>query len=382
MGERMGDRGVHFGFKALLQSALLYGALCLVTRAAAQPSGSPTPLGVDAPHIALLLPVDSSTFRRHAEALRDGFIAASQLPDPTSMPIRVYPVGEEPKQAVESYRQAVKTGARLVVGPLVRGAVNAVAAGQINVPTLVLNAPEGAPPNRPNLYVISLQIEAEARQAAQLAYREGRRNAYTVVGAGAVLGRVHQSFINAFTQMGGRHAGEFRYSASPAELDRLRETAAASGADMAFLALDARQARTARASLDPLPLYASSQSYIADPAVTAGLAGVRILDMPWLLQPSHSAVMIYPRANLGDPDLERLYALGIDAWRVGQALLARHTEITIDGVTGNLTLGRDRHFTRELVAQRVGQKLPDVPSGPISPAAPVIPPAVRPAAKP
>ncbi len=376
----MNFRSMHCQITVWMRAVLLYGALGLIASATAQsPARAPAPTppqGVDAPHIALLLPVDSSTFRRHAEALRDGFLAASQLPDPSELTIRVYPVGEDPKQAVASYQQAINTGARLVVGPLVRAAASAVATSDIRVPTLLLNAPEGLLPYRPNLYVISLQIEAEARQAAQLAYNEGRRSAYTVVGDGIVLQRVHQAFVEAFTTLGGKHAGEFRYSTSPAELDRLRAAAASKNADMAFLALDARQARGIRAALDPLAQYISTQGYSADPDTIASLNGVRLLDMPWLLQRDHTAVMIYPRQNYGDPDLERLYALGIDAWRIGQAMLARHTDITLDGVTGKLTMGRDRQFTRELVVQRLGQQsVSDVPAGPLSPAAPVLAPA-------
>ena len=373
-----------------MRTTLLYGALCIVTSAPAQtPTAGPMPLGVDMPHIALLLPVDSSTFRRHAEALRDGFFAASKIPDPSTLLIRVYPVGEDAKQAVASYKQAVSTGARLVVGPLIRGAVTAVANGDISVPTLVLNVPEGPLPKRPNLYVISLQIESEARQAAQLAYREGRRSAYTVVGDSQILKRVHQAFIDEFVKLGGKHAGEFLYNTSPAELARLRQAVESRAADMAFLALDARQARGVRATLEPLALYASSQAYGGDasPAAVVDLVGIRLLDMPWLLQRDHLAVIIYPRqAYPGDADLERLYALGIDAWRIGQAMLARHSEITLDGVTGKLTQGRERQITRELVSIRLGANLPDAPVGPIAPAvtpAPAKPPAsVTPAAKP
>jgi uncharacterized protein len=156
---------------------------------------------------------------------------------------------------------------------------------------------------------------------------------------------------------------------------------------MAFLALDARQAGGVRAALDPLPLYASSQAYSPDAAIAGALAGVRLLDMPWLLQHDHAAVMVYPRPAYDDPDLQRLYALGIDAWRIGQALLARHNDITLDGVTGKLTLGRDRHFTRELVMRPLvssaGAAAPALPPGPVSPAPPLaFPPATRPAAKP
>jgi outer membrane PBP1 activator LpoA protein len=73
------------------------------------------------------------------------------------------------------------------------------------------------------------------------------------------------------------------------------------------------------------------------------------MDMPWLLQPDHPAVMIYQRRELqADLDLERLYALGIDAFRIALVLLAGKAEAALDGVTGRLTLGGDRQFTRGL----------------------------------
>ncbi len=341
---------------------------------ATKPPATPTPLGVDAPHIALLLPVDSSTFRRHGEALRDGFLAASKISDPPKLLIRVYPVGEDAKQAVVAYKQAAETGARLVIGPLLRAAAAAVAAGDISVPTLLLNAPEGALPNKPDLYAISLQIETEAQQAAQLAYQEGRRSAYTIVGESQLLRRANRAFIEEFVKLGGKHVGEFLFNTSPAELTRLRQAVETRTAEMAFLSLTTQQARAVRTTLEPLALYAVSQAYGGDvsPAAVVDLAGIRVFDMPWLLQRDHPAVMIYPRAaSAGDLDLERLYALGIDAWRIGQALLARHTEIVLDGVTGKLTLGRDRQFAREPVSARLGTTLPDAPVGPVP--APVTP---------
>jgi outer membrane PBP1 activator LpoA protein len=365
-------------------TALLYGALSPLTSARAQ-GGSP--LGVDVPHIALMLPVDSSTFRRHGEALRDGFIAASRVPDPPTMLIRVYPIGEDPKTAAAAYQQAVHTGARVVVGPLLRAPAAAVAGGDIRVPTLLLNLPDGNTPARPNLYVLSVQIEAEARQAARAAWRDGRKGALTIAGDSPLLKRVHQAFVDEFRALGGKVAAEFLFNTSPAELERLRKTVEGKSADMAFLALDARQARGVRGTLEPLPLYASSQAYTGDisPGTVVDLAGIRVFDMPWLLQRDHAAVMIYPRQNFGDPDLERLYALGIDAWRISQALLARHTELNIDGVTGKLTLDRNRHFTRELAMLRLGENLPASPVGQLPPtpaAAPEKPPPTKPVPKP
>jgi uncharacterized protein len=350
-------------------AALLYGAPLLIASAPALAQSTvPGVAAVDAPHIALLLPVDSSTFRRHAEALRDGFIEASKSDGKQTLLIRVYAVGDDPKQAVTTYQQAVQTGARLVVGPLLRNAVNAVAAIDAPTPTLLLNAPEGNPPNRPNMYVLSLQIEAEARQAAQLAHRDGRRAAYLVAGDSPLLKRLHQAFAGEFTRLGGKIVAEFAYNTAPAELTRLKQAAELRVADMVFLALDARQARAVRAYLEPLAVYASSQIYSGDtsPAANLELNGVTFLDMPWLLQRDHPAVMVYSRPDFrGEPDLDRLYALGIDAFRIGQALLAREAQLALDGVTGKLAAGRDRQFTRELVRLRIGSTVPAVEIGPL-----------------
>ncbi|MEQ1773594.1 MAG: penicillin-binding protein activator [Burkholderiales bacterium] len=348
--------------------ALLYGGLWSIASAPLFAQSSvPGVAAVDAPHIALLLPVDSSTFRRHSEALRDGFLAASKTDGRQTLLIRVYAVGDDPKQASAIYQQATQTGARLVVGPLIRSAVTAIAIGDVSVPTLVLNAPEGKVPNRPNLHVLSLQIEVEARQAARLAYRDGKRAAYTVTGDSPLLKRLYAAFSDEFTKLGGKIVAEFNYNTSPAELTRLKQAAELRVADMAYLALDARQARAVRPYLDPLSLYASSQIYSGDggPVAAVELAGVTFLDMPWLLQRDHPAVMVYPRQDFrGEADLERLYALGIDAWRIGQALLARQADLSLDGVTGKLTPGRDRHFTRELVSARIGSNLPPAAVGP------------------
>ncbi len=89
-------------------AALLYGGMPPIASTPVRAQSSiPGVAAVDAPHIALLLPVDSSTFRRHAEALRDGFLAASKTEGRKPLPIRVYAAGDDPKQASAMYQQAV-----------------------------------------------------------------------------------------------------------------------------------------------------------------------------------------------------------------------------------------------------------------------------------
>jgi outer membrane PBP1 activator LpoA protein len=83
-----------------------------------------------------------------------------------------------------------------------------------------------------------------------------------------------------------------------------------------------------------------------------------LLDIPWQLQADHPAVMVYPRlAGNADQkpsaDLERLYALGIDAYRVAREIASKRTSFELDGVTGKLKVNFD---TEAPVFQRTEQQ--------------------------
>ena len=310
------------------------------------------------PHIALLLPLRSATFGPPAESVKNGFLAAAQVQGNDPLPLRVYAVGDDPAQIVASYATALAGGARLVVGPLTRDGVTAIASNPVPVPTLALNVPNPGTTVPANLYMLSLGAEAEARQVAQLAYHDGWRKAISVRAQNPLMQRIHRAFVDEFTRLGGALVAEYDFTSDPAGLARIKEAAGLGVADMAFLALDFPQARLARPYLDPLAIYATSQVNpgAAGPLAGYDLAGVRFLDMPWLLQPQHPAVMIYPRPPYRETaDRERLYALGIDAFRVAGALLAGNAGVEIDGVTGRLQLGPDQQFVRTLTAARFTQ---------------------------
>jgi hypothetical protein len=317
------------------------------------PAREPAPQSAEAvPHIALLLPLASAAFSRHAEAVRSGFLAAAKVAGGTALPVRTYAVGDDAQQTVETYIKALGAGARVVVGPLTRNGVTALAeSATALVPTLALNVPETRNASMRDIYLLNLQVEAEARQVAQLAYQDGYRRAITINGDSPLLKRIHQAFVEEFTRLGGVHAGEYAYSPDQAVLSRMKHAVTSASADMVFLALDVARARLVRPYLGALPLYATSQVYPGNAGPLAGfdLAGVRFLDMPWMLQPEHPAVMAYPRPDYRDSiELERFYALGIDAFRVVQALLAGKVDAPLDGVTGKLTLGPNRDFIRGL----------------------------------
>ena len=334
-------------------AALLYGGAAAI---ASQPAADlkPAPGTSDSqrefPHIALLLPANSAAFARSSEAVKNGFLAAATHAR-AGLPIRLYPLSDDERSAVPAYREALASGARIAVGPLTRNGVAALAASNaVTIPTLALNVPEGTGALPPNLYALSLSVEGEARQVARLAAQEGRANAVTVFSETPLSRRIQQAFIQEFSRSGGRHVAAHGFTSDAVQLARIRQAVDRSGADMAFLALDFQRGRTVRPYLGALAPYATSHIHPGSPGLLTGmeLADVRFMDMPWVLQPDHPAVMIYQqRKPQADLDLERLYALGIDAFRIVQGLLEGQ-RAPLDGVTGRLTVGSDQVYVREL----------------------------------
>jgi outer membrane PBP1 activator LpoA protein len=221
---------------------------------------------------------------------------------------------------------------------------------------IALNVPEVDAPLPNDFYVFSLQVETEARQVAHMAFGDGRRSAITLADEQPIVRRVQRAFVDEFSRQGGRVLSQLTFRGSDADLAALRDTLAAKQADMAFIALDKTRARLARRYLEGLThVYATSEILEAKPdrASDAQLDGVRFVAMPWLVQRDHPAVMAYSGNSAEAPgasDGERLYAFGIDAYRVAAAFL-RGVDLgrePLDGVTGRITLGRDRHFQREL----------------------------------
>ena len=79
------------------------------------------------------------------------------------------------------------------------------------------------------------------------------------------------------------------------------------------------------------------------------LEGVRYVEIPWLADPGAPQFAGVPRPNYGDPVLERLYALGLDAFAVAQ-LIAQPVppeRIELDGATGHLSLTPAHSFQRD-----------------------------------
>lgn len=310
--------------------------------------------------VALLLPLEAGALAQPAEALRAGFMAAHEraaheraahesAPERAELAIDLVATDDTPASVLQAYREAAARN-DIVVGPLARSAVSALASsGLVNKPTIALSHPQGTQAMPANLLVIGLSLEDDARKVADWAASEQPHGkALILTGAAAWQQRLSGAFAARWSQLGRQYAStELPLADGYIDgnaLAALRARLQAEPPQFMFAALDAGQLSQVRMALGTsLPTYGTaSVNPGSDPArVPSELGGVRLIDLPWMVQASDAALQHYPRVKLDGPalDLQRLYALGIDAYQIARELaLDPHANVTIDGVTGRLQI--------------------------------------------
>ena len=310
------------------------------------------------PHVELILPTGSAALGKLAEALRAGFAAAAEVGAKDSPPIEFTAIDAEGNALVDACRAAQASGALLVVAGITRDGATALARSDCSKgPILALNEPQTVAVDLPpTLYWVTLSLENEARQSALLAVSEGAHTAVVITSPSALAKRVQEAFEREWSRDAGQTVARITFSGTDDDAPLVRERLAGVRADIVFMALEPAQARMVRPYISGmLPLYATSMSVNprAEAIVNVDLQGVRYPEMPWFVQPDHPAVMVYPAPRNMSVEEERLYALGIDAFRIAMQLLRGEKRAPIDGVTGKLTLEANGQFSRALTPSEV-----------------------------
>ncbi len=339
--------------------------------------------------VALLLPQQGS-FAKAAEAVRDGFIAASfARADSKFKPaILFYDSGATAGDIVDVYRRAVRDGAKFVVGPLDKNAVTVLAQQvELSVPTLALNyddrnsAPDG-------LYQFGLSPEDEAAQTAERAWLDGHNRAVALTQEGSLGERLLNAFKERWQQLGGELVDVQTYAAKDNDLsapikklfniDASEQRRAAlknalgydikfsprrrQDIDMVFIAATPKHARLIRPQLDfhqasDIPVYGTSHVFsgVVNARNDHDMDNVTFGDMPWVLPKAKRNTALYTKiSQLWPQQVEnymRLYAFGIDAFNLIENLNALATQRTLQlpGETGSLYVDDHRRVLRRLV---------------------------------
>jgi len=338
--------------------------------------------------IALLLP-QCGQLASVSRALRDGFMAAhyqAQQAGQNPPGIQFYD-SSRLTSLDDFYRQAQADGVQLVVGPLEKPLVKQLnSRSQLPITTLALNYSEGTQ-GPAQLFQFGLAAEDEAREVARRAHADGLTRAGAMVPKGEWGERVLKAFRQEWEASGGTIVG-IEYIDKPvalaqqvAELVQLRN-AGKSGAEQPshrqdlefiFLAATPQQAQQIKPTLNyqyagDLPVYATSHVFSASGDLNQykDMNGVRFCETPWLLEPANplrqQVSAQWPQAG---GSLGRLYAMGIDAYRLTPSLgqLKALPGTRVDGLSGSLSMSPTQRVDRQLPwAEFVNgqiQRLPD-----------------------
>jgi outer membrane PBP1 activator LpoA protein len=350
--------------------------------------------------IALLLPQEGQ-LASVAKALREGFMAAhfqAQQAGQNPPAIQVFDSSRLTSMD-EFYTQAKAAGVQLVVGPLEKNLVKQLnSREQLPITTLALNYSDAGSEGPAQLFQFGLAAEDEAREVARRAWADGKRSAVAMVPKGEWGDRVLEAFRQSWQAKGGtliaaEHVDQpvalaqqvadlFQLRKSEGRAQQVQNTVGTQVAaqpsrrqdiDFMFLAATPQQAQQIKPTMvfqyaGDVPVYATSHLFTNsnDRAQYLDLNGVRFCETPWLLNANdplrQQVTAQWPQAA---GSLGRLYAMGIDAYRLAPRLaqLKALPDSRIDGLSGSLSMNPSRRVERQLPwAEFVDgsiQRLPD-----------------------
>jgi outer membrane PBP1 activator LpoA protein len=332
--------------------------------------------------IALLLPLGGS-YAGAAAALRDGFSEQYLAAGAAQPPMRIYDSGLGPADAIAAYQQALRDGAGIIVGPLQKEAVAALAAqGAPTVPVLALNYLDRGAAAPRGLLQFGLAPEDEARAAALQAAADGRLRAVALVPRSEWGQRVLAAFQSAYAGAGGQllssetfASGEINYAPAVSRLinvsqseDRHRALTAILGESSEFQPRRRNDIDTLFVAARPAELtliepqlrfyhathLAAYSVAIAYEANSPAPLDMKVCDMPWTLEAAGSWQAAQQQASRRFPDelqqYPRLFAMGGDAYRIVGALRDGRlgAGAALPGATGQLDLAPDGRIVRGL----------------------------------
>lgn len=322
--------------------------------------------------IALVLPVQEPV----GKAISEGFLSAyyDALSRGRDVPrVRIYDTSYNPEPLV-LYDQAVADGAELVIGPVLKSAVQRIQRSRrpMPVPTLALNYGEINAPSPFDLYQFGLAPEDEIKQAADTAWQAGHRFAAVLTPSGGDYQRIQDSFVSYWEALGGSvvsidsYAAARDYSAvikrlfsidaSEARAARVRSLIPRQNVqftprrrqdvDFVFVLANPNEGRQIKPTLafhfaDDVPVYAMPSIYDggSNTAANRDLNTIIFNDAPWLLEdtdPLKPSVTDTWAAASGP--IQRLRAMGVDAYRLylRMELMRAYPYTRINGATGEL----------------------------------------------
>jgi len=358
-------------------------------------------------HIAVLLPLNSK-YAKIAAAIRDGIMSAYyQHPDKSFSPkISFIDTGNNQAAIATYYKKAIDNGADFIIGPFLKEGVDILArAPQMEAPTLTLNyASSVGETITDNLFQFGLLPEDEARQSAEMAFRQGHTHAAVLVPQGSWGERLRESFQQRFEELGGSVISTQTYKSNKNDfkqpiqnllninqsytryrsIKNIMRTSMKftpyrrQDVDMIFMAATPKDARQLKPQFKfhyagEIPVYSTSHAFTGQLRKRADrdIDDLNFIDMPWILNKHNRQKMALNNYWPEHHRLSRVFALGVDAYNVIPFLgrLKDKSYERFSGQTGNLYLDSTNRIHRELLWAQFNRGIPtliDISTMPIN----------------
>jgi outer membrane PBP1 activator LpoA protein len=302
--------------------------------------------------VALLLPFSKTELYPIADAIERGFTAAKKIAQDNA-DVKIYASQANAESTLNLYRQALKEGAKYIIGPLTTAETNAISNLQNQAITLMLNKTKNKTAQQ---YIYGLFARDEVQQIIKSTQNLGMKKACVISSNTEFNQLITNTFNEEWLAIGGQVSTINTASDAKSIEVQLNENLC----DMIFLAAEAESARKFRALLPSnMPTFGTSEVYtgIAFNADDAALKGVRFVDIPWIVDRDNPKFNAYKQAATDLPagQMQRWFALGADAYQMLIAL-DRLTSVgaAIDGLSGKIEINAAGEISRSLANASFG----------------------------
>lgn len=310
--------------------------------------------------LAVLLP-QTGSLSVAGTAIRDGILAGYYAETRSKPTIRFYDSQGNAAGALAAYQRALKDGAQMIIGPIGKEEVAAIAENASGIPVLALNYIE-QPGNRA-LLNFSLSPEREGELLAERLIGKALLQAGVFTQGGDGNARTLAAFENRYQRAGGKilfraPAPLFDKDAGGAPVNPvLPETMLQAKA--VVLMMSGKDAKPTRAALalngaSGIPVFAGSEiTENGDAKTNAQLNGIEFMQIPWLANQGN-ALGVTPAQLSKLPSARgggaRLNAFGLDAWLASTRLQIwlASPNTAINGATGTLHMEPNGQIERKL----------------------------------
>ncbi|OGO90076.1 MAG: hypothetical protein A3F10_05250 [Coxiella sp. RIFCSPHIGHO2_12_FULL_42_15] len=345
-----------------------------------------------AQHIALLLPLNGD-LGNQGRAIRNGFLAAYYQRQSVGYSPQISILDTTQDSIPNLYSKAVKEGADLVVGPLLKSDIQSLIASKpLAVPTIALNTVPNVG-NISNLFFFGLDPDDEVQQVADKMRIDHRRRVLLMTPQDAWGQRIRAVFQPYWEKQGGVIRAEIQYHTRAQLANQLLDAFHLTASQRRYMSLRSILRKNPRfvprrrddfdaifvvatpamgRQIIPLlrfyyasdiPTYSTSQIYTASRQKDHDLDGVIFDDIPWLftnnitlpaslMTVQQKIIASWPESYAAYP---RLYALGADAFglisKISQMSLLPN--VGISSATGELFLEPNGKVYRRLVWARI-----------------------------